>query len=165
MDGAGKARGRAAKADGESAALEKIAAIPGAYRAMGVRLHAIIKASAPGLVPRVWYGMPAYARDGKVVCFFRGALNERYMTLGFSEAAQVDEGGLWPTALALQQLGEGEEARISALGKWSRVKKLRGESWARPPLIFLWRAVDPVMRRLMVPMQRSCAPMACNFPV
>ena len=117
LDGAGKARGRAAKADGESAALEKIAAIPGAYRAMGVRLHAIIKASAPGLVPRVWYGMPAYARDGKVVCFFRGVLNERYMTLGFSEAAQLVEGGLWPTALALQQLGEAEEARISALVK------------------------------------------------
>ena len=99
-------RGRAAKADGESAALEKIAAMPGAYRAMGGRLHAIIIASAPGLVPRVWYGMPAYARDGKVVCFFRGALNERYMTLGFSEAAQLDEGGLWPTELALQQLVE-----------------------------------------------------------
>ena len=68
-------RGRAVKADGESAALEKIAAMPGAYRAMGGRLHAIIKASAAGLVPRVWYGMPAYARDGKVVCLFRGALN------------------------------------------------------------------------------------------
>ena len=114
---AGGPRGRAAKADGESAALEKIAAMPGAYRAMGGRLHTIIKSSAPGLVPRIWYGMPAYARDGKVVCFFRGVLNERYMTLGFSEAAQVDEGGLWPTALALQQLGEAEEARISALVK------------------------------------------------
>ncbi len=110
-------RGRAAKADGESAALEKIAAIPGAYHAMGGRLHAIIKASAPGLVPRVWYGMPAYARGGKVVCFFRGALNERYMTLDFSEAAQVDEGGLCSPAMALQQLGEVEEARISALVK------------------------------------------------
>jgi len=110
-------RGRAANADGESAALEKIAAMPGVYRAMGGRLHAIIKASAPGLVPRVWYGMPAYARGGKVVCFFRGALNERYMTLGFSEAAQVDEGGLCSTAMALQQLGEVEEARISALVK------------------------------------------------
>ena len=88
---------------------------------MGGRLHAIIKASAPGLVPRVWYGMPAYARDGKVVCFFRGALDERYMTLGFSEAAQLVEGRLWPTALALQQLGEAEETRISALVKRAAV--------------------------------------------
>ncbi len=110
-------RGRVAKADRESAALEKIAAMPGAYRAMCGRLHAIIKPSAPGLVLRVWYGMPAYARGGKVVCFFRGALNERYMTLDFSEAAQVDEGGLCSTAMALQQLGEVEEARISALVK------------------------------------------------
>ena len=88
---------------------------------MGGRLHTIIKSSAPGLVPRIWYGMPAYARDGKVVCFFRGVLNERYMTLGFSEAAQLVEGGLWLSALALQQLGESEETRISALVKRAAV--------------------------------------------
>src|SRR5262249_31766565 len=88
---------RADKADGESAVLEKIAAMPGPYRAMGERLHAIIKASAPALSPKVWYGMPAYAKDGKVICFFRGGqmFKERYMTVGFSDKANLDEGALW----------------------------------------------------------------------
>ncbi len=108
------------KADGESAVLEKIAAMPGPYRAMGERLHVIIKASAPALSPKVWYGMPAYARDGKVVCFFRGAVlgnNERYMTLGFNEEANLDEGAMWPIAFALKELTAAEEARIGALVK------------------------------------------------
>ena len=110
---------RADKADGESAVLAKIAAMPGPYRAMGERLHAIIKASAPALSPKVWYGMPAYAKDGKVVCFFRGAqtFKERYMTLGFSDEANLDEGALWPTAFALKELTAADEARIGALVK------------------------------------------------
>ncbi len=114
-----KAAPRADKADGESALLAKIAAMPGPYRAMGERLHAIIKASAPALSPKVWYGMPAYAKDGKVVCFFRGAqmFKERYMTLGFSDKANLDEGALWPTAFALKELTAAEEARIGALVK------------------------------------------------
>ncbi len=114
-----RAAPRADKADGESAVLAKIAAMPGPYRAMGERLHAIIKASAPALSPKVWYGMPAYAKDGKVVCFFRGAqmFKERYMTLGFSDEANLDEGALWPTAFALKELTAAEEARIGALVK------------------------------------------------
>src|SRR5438105_14849706 len=104
---------RAEKADGESAVLAKIAAMPGPYRAMGERLHAIIKASAPALSPKVWYGMPAYAKDGIVVCFFRGAriFKERYMTLGFSDKANLDEGAMWPIAFALKELTAAEEAR------------------------------------------------------
>ena len=114
-----KAAARADKADGESAVLAKIAAMPGPDRAMGERLHAIIKASAPALSPKVWYGMPAYAKDGKVVCFFRGAqmFKERYMTFGFSDAANLDEGALWPTAFALKELTAAAEARIGALVK------------------------------------------------
>jgi hypothetical protein len=108
---------RAKKEDGESAVLEKIAAMPEPYRAIGERLHAVIKAAEPTLSPKVWYGMPAYAKDGKVVCFFRGAVNERYMTLGFSEEANLDEGGLWPTVFALKQLTAAEEAKIGALVK------------------------------------------------
>jgi hypothetical protein len=110
---------RADKADGESAVLAKIAAMPGPYRAMGERLHAIIRASAPALSPRLWYGMPAYARDGKVVCFFRGGekFKERYMTLGFNDEAKLDEGHLWPIAFALTGLTAAEEARIGALVK------------------------------------------------
>ena len=110
---------RADKADGESAVLAKIAAMPGPYRAMGERLHAIIKASAPVHSPKVWYGMPAYAKDGKVVCFFRGAqmFKERYMTFGFSDEANLDEGALWPTGFALKELTAAEEARIGALVK------------------------------------------------
>ena len=110
---------RADKADGESAVLAKIAAMPGPDRAMGERLHAIIKASAPALSPKTWYGMPAYAKDGKVVCFFRGAqmFKERYMTFGFTQDANLDEGAMWPTAFALTQLTTAEEARIGALIK------------------------------------------------
>src|SRR5262245_35963722 len=110
---------RADKADGESAVLAKIAAMPEPDRAMSERLHAIIKASAPALSPRLWYGMPAYARDGKVVCFFRDTqkFKERYMTLGFNEDAHLDEGAMWPTAFALKELTATEEARIGALVK------------------------------------------------
>ena len=105
------------KADGESPVLAAIAAMPEPYRAMGERLHAIIKASAPALSPRLWYGMPAYAKDGKVVCFFRDRqkFKERYMTLGFTQEANLDEGRLWPTAFALAELTATEEARIGAL--------------------------------------------------
>ncbi|MEN6553373.1 MAG: DUF1801 domain-containing protein [Methanobacterium sp.] len=104
-------------ADGESNVLAKIAAMPEPYRTMGKRLHAIIKASAPNISPKLWYGMPAYAKDGKVVCFFRGAKDERYMTIGFNENANLDEGNLWPTSFALKELTATEEARISALVK------------------------------------------------
>jgi hypothetical protein len=110
---------RADKADGESAVLAKIAEMPGPDRAMGERLHAIIKASAPSLSPRLWYGMPAYARDGKVVCFFQSAqkFNTRYATFGFMHEANLDEGAMWPTAFALVELTTAEEARIAALVK------------------------------------------------
>jgi len=107
------------KADGESAVLAAIAAMPEADRAMGERLHAIIKASAPALAPKTWYGMPAYAKDGKVVCFFRSGdkFKERYLTLGFNDVANLDEGALWPIAFALTQLTAADEARIAALVK------------------------------------------------
>jgi len=110
---------RADKADVESAVLAAIAAMPEPYRAMGERLHAIIKANAPVLSPRLWYGMPAYAKDGKVVCFFRGGdkFKERYMTLGFNDVANLDEGHMWPIAFALTELTAAEEARIGALVK------------------------------------------------
>jgi len=110
---------RADKADGESAVLAKIAEMPEPDRAMGKRLHAIIKASAPALSPRLWYGMPAYAKDGKVVCFFQSAqkFKTRYATFGFSDTAKLDEGALWPVAFALKELTATEEARISALVK------------------------------------------------
>src|SRR6059036_2296674 len=110
---------RATKADGESAVLAKIAEMPGPDRAMGERLHAIIKASAPVLSPKTWYGMPAYAKDGKVVCFFQSAqkFNTRYATLGFSDTANLDDGALWPVAFALKELTATEEARIVALVK------------------------------------------------
>jgi hypothetical protein len=110
---------RADKADVESAVLAAIAAMPEPYRAMGERLHAIIKANAPVLSPRLWYGMPAYAKDGKVVCFFRGGdkFKERYMTLGFNDMANLDEGHMWPIAFALKELTAAEEARIGALVK------------------------------------------------
>ena len=113
------ASSRADKADGESAVLAAIAAMPEPYRAMGERLHAIIKASAPALSPKLWYGMPAYAKDGKVVCFFRGGekFKERYMTLGFNDEANLDEGHMWPIAFALKELTAAEEARIGALVK------------------------------------------------
>jgi hypothetical protein len=107
------------KADGESAVLAKIAEMPGAERVMGKRLHAIIKANAPTLSPKLWYGMPAYAKDGKIVCFFQSAqkFNTRYATFGFSDAANLDEGGMWPVAFALKELTAAEEARIGALVK------------------------------------------------
>src|SRR6266516_1084328 len=110
---------RADKADGESAVLAKIAEMPEPDRAMGERLHAIIKASAPALSPRLWYGMPAYAKDGKVVCFFQSAqkFNTRYATFGFSDKANLDEGAMWPTAFALTELTAADEARIGALVK------------------------------------------------
>ena len=107
------------KADGESAVLAKIAEMLGPDRALGGRLHAIIKASAPALSPRLWYGMPAYAKDGKVVCFFQSAqkFNTRYATFGFSDAANLDEGAVWPVAFALTKLTPAEEARIGTLVK------------------------------------------------
>jgi len=110
---------RAGKADDESAVLAKIAAMPAPDRAVGERLHAIIKASAPVLSPKLWYGMPAYAKDGKVVCFFQSAqkFNTRYATFGFSDKANLDEGAMWPTAFALKELTAAEEARIGALVK------------------------------------------------
>jgi hypothetical protein len=110
---------RADKADGESAVLAKIAAMPEPDRAMGKRLHAIVKASAPVLSSRLWYGMPAYAKDGKVVCFFQSAqkFKTRYATFAFSDAANLDAGPLWPTAFALKELTATEEARIGALVK------------------------------------------------
>ncbi len=110
---------RADKADGESEVLAKIAEMTETDRAMAERLHAIIKASAPGLSPRTWYGMPAYARDGKVVCFFQPAqkFKTRYATLGFNDGAHLDEGAMWPVSFALTELTATEEARISALMK------------------------------------------------
>src|SRR5262245_53433832 len=107
------------KADGEAAVLAKIAAMPQPDRGMGERLHAIIKASAPVLSSRLWYGMPAYAKDGKVLCFFRDTqkFKERYMTFGFNEDANLDEGAMWPIAFALKELTAAEEARIGALVK------------------------------------------------
>jgi uncharacterized protein YdhG (YjbR/CyaY superfamily) len=107
------------KADGESAVLAKLADMPEADRAMGERLHAIIKANAPDLTPRTWYGQPAYAKDGKVVCFFQPAdkFNSRYATFGFNDVANLDEGTMWPTSFALTELTAADEARIAALVK------------------------------------------------
>jgi uncharacterized protein YdhG (YjbR/CyaY superfamily) len=113
-------RGKKGKADGESDLLAKIAEMPEPDRAMAERLHAIIKASAPALSPKTWYGMPAYANeDGKVVCFFQSAqkFKARYATLGFNDAANLDEGAMWPTSFALKELTATEEAKISALVK------------------------------------------------
>jgi uncharacterized protein YdhG (YjbR/CyaY superfamily) len=114
-----KPRRRTNKADGESEVLEKIAAMPEPDRSMAERIHAIIKANGPALSPRLWYGMPAYAKDGKVVCFFRDTqkFKERYMTLGFNEVANLDEGNMWPIAFALKELTDIEEARIATLVK------------------------------------------------
>ncbi len=113
------ARRGADRAEGESAVLAKIAEMQAPDRALGKRLHALIKASAPALSPKLWYGMPAYARDGKVVCFFQDAqkFKTRYATLGFSDEAQLDEGAMWPTAFALTKLTDADEARIGALVK------------------------------------------------
>jgi len=105
-------------AEGEAALLEKIEEMPEPYRTMGQRLHSIIKANGPDLTPRVWYGMPAYAKNGKVVVFFRGVIfqkEERYMTLGFNEWAHLDDGNMWPTSYALVALTPAEEEKIGAL--------------------------------------------------
>jgi uncharacterized protein YdhG (YjbR/CyaY superfamily) len=108
---------RTSRAEGESDVLAKIAALPQPDRAMAERLHAIIKANAPALSPKTWYGMPAYAKDGNVVCFFQSAqkFKTRYATLGFSDKANLDEGHMWPTAFALKELTAAEEAKIVAL--------------------------------------------------
>ena len=110
---------RAKEADGERDVLAKIAEMPKPDRAMAERLHAIVKASAPALLPRTWYGMPAYARDGNVVCFFQSAhkFKTRYATFGFSDKANLDEGTVWPVAFALKELTAADEARIGALVK------------------------------------------------
>src|SRR5437899_6784554 len=111
---------RASKADGESDVLAKIAEMPDQDRAIAERLHAIVKAAAPSLSPRTWYGMPAYAReDGKVVCFFQDAakFKDRYATFGFNDAANLDDGAMWPVAFAVKELTAKEEAKIGALVK------------------------------------------------
>jgi hypothetical protein len=109
----------AKKVDGESAVLTAIAAMEEPYHAMGERFHAIIKSNAPALSARLWYGMPAYAKDGRVVCFFRSGqkFKERYMTLGFNDVANLDEGNMWPIAFALKELTATEETMIGALVK------------------------------------------------
>jgi uncharacterized protein YdhG (YjbR/CyaY superfamily) len=107
------------RADGEKAVLAKIAEMPKQDRAIAKRLHAIVKANAPELSPRTWYGMPAYAKDDKVVCFFQSAakFKSRYATLGFNDKANLDDGAMWPTSFALKQLGDAEEAKIARLVK------------------------------------------------
>jgi uncharacterized protein YdhG (YjbR/CyaY superfamily) len=112
-----KTGSRAGKVDGERAVLAKIAELPEADRAMAERLHAIVKASAPALSPKTWYGMPAYAKDGKVVCYFTPAskFDSRYATFGFNDVANLDDGTMWPTSFALTELTADDEARIGAL--------------------------------------------------
>ena len=114
-----EARANKSRADGESDVLAKIAEMHGPDRAMAKRLHAIVKASAPALSPKTWYGMPAYAKDGKVVCFFQSAqkFKSRYATFGFSDEANLDEGAMWPTSFALKELTAAEEKKIGALVK------------------------------------------------
>jgi uncharacterized protein YdhG (YjbR/CyaY superfamily) len=114
-----EARANKNKADGEREVLAKITEMPEPDRAMAKRLHAIIKASAPALSPKTWYGMPAYAMDGKVVCFFQSAhkFNTRYSSFGFNDTANLDEGAMWPVAFALKELTATEEAKICALVK------------------------------------------------
>jgi uncharacterized protein YdhG (YjbR/CyaY superfamily) len=114
-----EARANKDRAAGESAVLAKIAEMPEPDRALAKRLHAIVKASAPALSPKTWYGMPAYAKDGKVVCFFQSAekFKSRYATFGFSDEADLDEGAMWPTSFALKELTATDEARIAALVK------------------------------------------------
>lgn len=116
---AAELRAGADKADGDKAVVAKIEAMPEPDRAMGKRLHAIVRASAPSLTPRLWYGMPAYAKDGKVVCFFQNAqkFKTRYSTFGFSDAANLDEGAFWPVTFALSELTAAGEAKIAALVK------------------------------------------------
>ena len=110
---------KAGKSDGESDVLAKIAQMPAPDRAIAERLHALVKDSAPELSPRTWYGMPAYAKDGKVVCFFQSAqkFKTRYATLGFSDKANLDDGAMWPTAFALEKLGAAEQKEVRALLK------------------------------------------------
>lgn len=110
---------RASKADGEGDLLAKIAEMPEPDRTMAERIHAIVKASAPELAPRTWYGMPAYAKDGKVVCFFQGAdkFKARYATFGFNDAASLDDGTMWPTSFAITALTDADAERIAALVK------------------------------------------------
>jgi uncharacterized protein YdhG (YjbR/CyaY superfamily) len=112
-------KAEALKADGESALLEKIAEMPKADRVLATRIHEIVKANAPGLSPKTWYGMPAYARDGKVVCFFQSAdkFKSRYATFGFSDEAGLDQGVMWPTSYAVTKLTAAEEKKIVALVK------------------------------------------------
>jgi uncharacterized protein YdhG (YjbR/CyaY superfamily) len=112
-------KAEANRADGERALLEKIAEMKGSDRAMAKRLHAVVTASAPELSPKTWYGMPAYAKDGKVVCFFQSAqkFQSRYATFGFSDEAHLDKGNMWPTSFALKELTADEEAKIGALVK------------------------------------------------
>jgi uncharacterized protein YdhG (YjbR/CyaY superfamily) len=112
-------KAEAQKADGERAVLAKIAEMRASDRAMAERLHEIVKATAPDLSPKTWYGMPAYAKDGKVVCFFQSAekFNTRYATFSFSDKASLDEGAMWPTSFALKELTATEEAKISTLVK------------------------------------------------
>jgi uncharacterized protein YdhG (YjbR/CyaY superfamily) len=112
-------KAEARRADGESALLAKIAEMPRPDRAMATRLHELIKASAPALSPKTWYGMPAYAKEGKVVCYFTPAskFKERYATFGFNATANLDEGNMWPTSFALKKLTATEEAKIGALVK------------------------------------------------
>jgi len=119
LKAAGRRGPRAGNVDGESDLLAKIAEMPESDRVMAERLHAIIKATAPDLSPKTWYGMPAYARDGNVVCFFQSAqkFNSRYATFGFSDKANLDEGAMWPTSFALTELTSADEARIAALVK------------------------------------------------
>ena len=109
----------AKKADGETEVLAAIAAMPEPDRAIGERLHAIVKANAPGLLPRTWYGMPAYTNGNKIICFFRSRqkFGERYMTLGFNDAAKLDAGAMWPICFALNELTAPEEAKIAELVK------------------------------------------------
>ena len=112
-------KAEARKADGESALLAKIAEMPEPDRSMATRIHAIVTASAPGLSPKTWYGMPAYAKDGKVVCFFQSAdkFDARYATFGFSDEASLDKGAMWPTSFALKELTDAEAAKLAALVK------------------------------------------------
>ncbi len=112
-------RARKNKAEGENGVLAKISEMSEPDRSMALRIHALVKANAPELSPKTWYGMPAYAKEGKVICFFQAAqkFNTRYATLGFSDAAALDEGAMWPTAFALKELTSAEEAQIAALIK------------------------------------------------
>ena len=112
-------KAEAAKADGEKALLEKVAEMKGTDKAIATRLHAVITAAAPSLSPKTWYGMPAYAKDGKILCFFQSAakFDSRYATFGFSDEATIDQGAMWPTSWALKELNAAEEKKIVALVK------------------------------------------------